>query len=177
MAKLIVVVAVVAAAVAAASALPTPAPTTLSPTAWTPTVSPVSGGFPGLKICTQDREYDYTAGPAPYLCRPDGSEKFTRDDDGCPDDSNQGWVPCPCLSFSFFNSNKCCCTCGTQWSLQGTCPKLPDGCFPCTKSGFLKVTYTVLKPGGCDPATTSNCYTCDSKGNYLAKTCPITTKF
>jgi hypothetical protein len=150
--------------------LPTPQPTTLQPTGWTPTVP--AGTFPGLSLCTKNMEYDYDRpahlGPRTFVCREDGTEVFTRSDDKCGDDRNQGWYPCKgCSGWGWFSTG-CCCTCGTKWS--GVCPPLPDGCYQCirTTEWFFR---TVYKLGACNAAD-ANCVTCDSNGVFLAKSCP-----
>jgi hypothetical protein len=147
---------------------PTPQPTTLQPTGWTPTVP--TGTFPGLFRCTKDMEYDYVRpahlGARTFVCRQDGTEVFTRSDDKCGDDYNQGWYPCTGCTGWF--STGCCCTCGTKWS--GVCPQLPDGCYQCIKRTEW-LFKTVYKLGACNTAD-ANCVTCDSKGVYLAKSCP-----
>lgn len=165
-------VAALALAVGTATAVPTPQPTTLQPTGWTPTVP--AGTFPGLFLCSKNMEYDYDRpahlGARTFVCRQDGTEVFTRSDDTCGDDYNQGWYPCTgCkgLLFGWFSSG-CCCTCGTKWS--GVCPQLPDGCYQCieTRNWFFQKVY---KLGACNAAD-ANCVTCDSKGAFLAKSCP-----
>ena len=118
--------------------------------------------------------YDYERpahlGPRTFVCRPDGTEVFTRSDDKCGDFPEAGSTPCEGCKGGIWGwfSTGCCCPCGNKWS--GVCPQLPDGCYQCIKSltWLLQDKYTL---GACNEAN-SNCVTCDSKGVYLAKSCP-----